>query len=309
MKRLPPRPGPPGAARRMARRSRSTRRPGVPWAKLSFTIINFWHLRLHHPARRLAFVRNYMLERRTAVAQALAKADQARREAEALRAEWQRRLEQLARRAREHAAAGAGRYRHRARPDSRRRAAHRRGDPPRRAAHRRERDPGGARRAARRGRAPGARRRRTLGPAAPDARRSAALRREFVEQVDDDADPSPAATPRRSSPSPRSRSRSIRSAPSCRCSGARRRSADRRGARQPAVQSAAPPRSGPHHRRQSQARPDDAQFSRLLADHRRLDQLGGIAAAVPARSSTRCCGACARRSPRRCRSATRNDRR
>jgi F-type H+-transporting ATPase subunit b len=67
----------------------------IPWAKLSFTIINF-SLFLYI-LRRAAWpaVRNFVHERRARVEQALAQADRARSDAEALRAEWQRRLEHL----------------------------------------------------------------------------------------------------------------------------------------------------------------------------------------------------------------------
>jgi F-type H+-transporting ATPase subunit b len=68
---------------------------GVPWHKLAFSTINvaiFVYI-----LRRGAWpaLRNWAAERRTKVAEALAQADRARREAEALRAEWQRRLDHL----------------------------------------------------------------------------------------------------------------------------------------------------------------------------------------------------------------------
>lgn len=70
--------------------------PGVPWLKLTFTAINF--AIFVYIMRRMAWpmLRDWAAERRGAVEQALALADQARREAEAMRAEWQRRMEHLA---------------------------------------------------------------------------------------------------------------------------------------------------------------------------------------------------------------------
>jgi F-type H+-transporting ATPase subunit b len=69
---------------------------GVPWMKLALSTINlciFLYI-----VRRSAWptLRNWVAERRAAVATALAQADRAKREAEALRAEWQRRLDRLA---------------------------------------------------------------------------------------------------------------------------------------------------------------------------------------------------------------------
>jgi F-type H+-transporting ATPase subunit b len=68
---------------------------GVPWMKLALSTINlciFLYI-----VRRSAWptLRNWAAERRAAVAGALAQADRAKREAEALRAEWQRRLDRL----------------------------------------------------------------------------------------------------------------------------------------------------------------------------------------------------------------------
>jgi len=68
---------------------------GVPWHKLIFSAVNlaiFLYI-----LRRGAWpaLRNWAAERRGKVADALAKADRARREAEALRAEWQQRLDHL----------------------------------------------------------------------------------------------------------------------------------------------------------------------------------------------------------------------
>ncbi|GIW45028.1 MAG: hypothetical protein KatS3mg077_2310 [Candidatus Binatia bacterium] len=65
---------------------------GVPWATLFFTIVNFglfvWLLaRYVWPQVRL-----WLRERHTAIVQELEAAAQARREAEALRAQWQERL-------------------------------------------------------------------------------------------------------------------------------------------------------------------------------------------------------------------------
>ena len=70
---------------------------GVPWAKLAFSTVNF--LIFLFVVVRLAQRANltqWFAERRHRVGTALAAAEQARREAEALRAEWQRRLERLA---------------------------------------------------------------------------------------------------------------------------------------------------------------------------------------------------------------------
>jgi F-type H+-transporting ATPase subunit b len=68
---------------------------GVPWAKLAFSTVNF--LIFLAILRRFAWpaVRNWLAERRIQVTNALAEADRAKREAEALRAEWQRRLDAL----------------------------------------------------------------------------------------------------------------------------------------------------------------------------------------------------------------------
>jgi F-type H+-transporting ATPase subunit b len=68
---------------------------GIPWGKLALSFINlsiFVYI-----LRRAAWptLRNWAAERRARVADALAEADRAKREAEALRAEWQRRLDQL----------------------------------------------------------------------------------------------------------------------------------------------------------------------------------------------------------------------
>ncbi len=69
--------------------------PGIPWAKLAFSLVNvsifFYILR-----RGLwPSVRNYLSERRDTVRVALEKADRVRAEAETLRAEWQHRLDTL----------------------------------------------------------------------------------------------------------------------------------------------------------------------------------------------------------------------
>ena len=69
--------------------------PGVPWPKLAFTLINFL-IFVYIISRAWPTVRNFMLERRDRVREALEKADRARREAEALRAEMQQRLDKLA---------------------------------------------------------------------------------------------------------------------------------------------------------------------------------------------------------------------
>jgi F-type H+-transporting ATPase subunit b len=68
---------------------------GVPWAKLLYSTINlciFLYI-----LRRGAWpaLRHWVAERRTKIAEALAQADRAKRDAEALRAEWQRRLDRL----------------------------------------------------------------------------------------------------------------------------------------------------------------------------------------------------------------------
>jgi F-type H+-transporting ATPase subunit b len=69
--------------------------PGIPWGKLAFSAINFSIF--IYILRRGAWtaLRNWVAERRAHVADALAQADRARREAESLRAEWQRRLDNL----------------------------------------------------------------------------------------------------------------------------------------------------------------------------------------------------------------------
>jgi F-type H+-transporting ATPase subunit b len=69
---------------------------GIPWAKLVFSTINFLiflfiAVRL---AQRAQLVQ-WFVDRRQRISTALAAAEQARREAEALRAEWQRRLDSL----------------------------------------------------------------------------------------------------------------------------------------------------------------------------------------------------------------------
>jgi F-type H+-transporting ATPase subunit b len=69
--------------------------PGVPWAKLAFTAVNF-SIFVYIISRSWPTMRNFMLTRRDAVRDALEKADRARREAEALKAEMQHRLEKLA---------------------------------------------------------------------------------------------------------------------------------------------------------------------------------------------------------------------
>lgn len=70
---------------------------GVPWAKLAFSAINFLiFLFIVVRLAQRANLTQWFAERRHRVGTALAAAEQARREAEALRAEWQRRLELLA---------------------------------------------------------------------------------------------------------------------------------------------------------------------------------------------------------------------
>jgi len=70
--------------------------PGVPWAKLAFTAINFciFGAILYRAAG--AFVRNSLRERRKRIQAELEQAERVRREAEQLRAEWQRRMDKLA---------------------------------------------------------------------------------------------------------------------------------------------------------------------------------------------------------------------
>jgi F-type H+-transporting ATPase subunit b len=69
--------------------------PGVPWAKLAFTAINFsiFAAILYRAAG--AFVRNSLHERRDKIRNELEQAERVRREAEQLRAEWQRRMDTL----------------------------------------------------------------------------------------------------------------------------------------------------------------------------------------------------------------------
>lgn len=69
--------------------------PGVPWGKILFSLVNF-SIFLYILRRGLwPAIRNWMIERRDHVRNALDKADRARREAETLQAEWQRRLDAL----------------------------------------------------------------------------------------------------------------------------------------------------------------------------------------------------------------------
>jgi F-type H+-transporting ATPase subunit b len=69
--------------------------PGIPWAKLAFTLVNF-SIFVYLLSRFWPTIRNVMIERRSVVREALEKAQRARHEAEALRAEWQQRLDKLA---------------------------------------------------------------------------------------------------------------------------------------------------------------------------------------------------------------------
>jgi F-type H+-transporting ATPase subunit b len=68
---------------------------GIPWAKLVFSAINF--AIFLYILRRLGWdsLRNMVGDRRAAIQKALEQAEHAGREAEALRAEWQQRLERL----------------------------------------------------------------------------------------------------------------------------------------------------------------------------------------------------------------------
>jgi len=72
---------------------------GIPWGKLALSTINLTVFLLILPRAIKGLVgispRVWLAERRARVAQELGEADRAKREAEALRAEWQRRLEQL----------------------------------------------------------------------------------------------------------------------------------------------------------------------------------------------------------------------
>lgn len=68
----------------------------IPWAKLIFSTINFAiFLFIVVKLAQKAELSQYFAARRRGIADALAQAERARREAEALRAEWQRRLEGL----------------------------------------------------------------------------------------------------------------------------------------------------------------------------------------------------------------------
>jgi len=69
--------------------------PGIPWAKLAFTAVNFSIFvaivyRFAAPA-----VREWIVDRRNTVKAALEQAARVRAEAEALRAEWQQRIDRL----------------------------------------------------------------------------------------------------------------------------------------------------------------------------------------------------------------------
>jgi F-type H+-transporting ATPase subunit b len=68
---------------------------GVPWLKLTFQVINLSIFVFILRWGAWPTLRNWVAERRAHIATALAEADRAKREAEALRAEWQRRLDQL----------------------------------------------------------------------------------------------------------------------------------------------------------------------------------------------------------------------
>jgi F-type H+-transporting ATPase subunit b len=85
---------PPTAALAAAVEEHSEAR-GVPWTKLALSTINlciFLYI-----VRRTAWptLRNWVAERRATIAGSLAQAERAKRDAEALRAEWQRRLDRL----------------------------------------------------------------------------------------------------------------------------------------------------------------------------------------------------------------------
>ncbi len=68
---------------------------GIPWGKLALSLINFSIFVFILRRSAWPTLRNWAAERRARIAQELAEADRAKREAEALRAEWQRRLEDL----------------------------------------------------------------------------------------------------------------------------------------------------------------------------------------------------------------------
>lgn len=69
---------------------------GVPWAKLAFSTINlFIFLFLVRRLAQRLDLSQWVASRRRLIAEALAQADRAKREAEALRAEWQLRLDNL----------------------------------------------------------------------------------------------------------------------------------------------------------------------------------------------------------------------
>ncbi len=67
--------------------------PGIPWGKLALSAINF--ALFVYVLRRALWptLRNWLSERRAAVRTALEQAERARRDAEALRAEWQHRMD------------------------------------------------------------------------------------------------------------------------------------------------------------------------------------------------------------------------
>ena len=69
---------------------------GVPWAKLVFSTINLliFLFLLRYLVQRMDLAQ-WVAARRSRIADALARAELAQREAEALRAEWQRRLDSL----------------------------------------------------------------------------------------------------------------------------------------------------------------------------------------------------------------------
>lgn len=69
--------------------------PAIPWTKLAIMAVNFglFILILRHVA--WPTLRNWIAERRAGVVTALAEAERVKREAQGLRAEWQRRLDRL----------------------------------------------------------------------------------------------------------------------------------------------------------------------------------------------------------------------
>lgn len=70
--------------------------PGIPWAKLAFTAVNFSIFLYLLLRSAWPTIRNSLIERRDAVRIALEKADRAKRDAEALREQMEQKLRALA---------------------------------------------------------------------------------------------------------------------------------------------------------------------------------------------------------------------